>query len=234
MTESLIYSGRELKLFSKAKNWKQYFCRFIIPHIKGRVLEAGAGLGSMTSYLNKTPGLEWVLLEPDVTMASLLKEKIATGIINSGCTVINGTIDNAGNVPFDTIIYIDVLEHIEDDHTEIIKAAALLNPGGKLIVLSPAFQFLFSPFDKAIGHYRRYSKKSLQKVIEGRMKNISIHYLDTAGFFSSLANRLFLKQEYPLEKQIIFWDRFLIPVSVFLDKIFFYSFGKSILGIWEK
>jgi len=184
--------------------------------------------------MNKTPGLEWVMLEPDITMASLLKEKIAAGIINSNCTVINGTIDNAGNVPFDTIIYIDVLEHIENDQAEMIKAAALLKPGGKLIVLSPAFQFLFSPFDKAIGHFRRYSKKSIQKTIQGRMKNVSIHYLDTAGFFSSLANRLFLRQEYPLEKQIIFWDRFLIPASVFLDKIFFYSFGKSILGIWEK
>lgn len=57
-----------------------------------------------------------------------------------------------------------MLEHIEADAAEMNKAAALLNPGGHIIVLSPAFQFLYNPFDKAIGHYRRYNKRMLKKL----------------------------------------------------------------------
>ncbi|MEP6728805.1 MAG: class I SAM-dependent methyltransferase [Bacteroidota bacterium] len=233
MTENFIYPGKELELFSKAKNWKKYLAHFINPHIKGRVLEVGAGLGGMTSWMKHSDEHEWVLLEPDKKMAELLLKKKGNESINNKYSLINGTIDNAGYELFDTIIYIDVLEHIEDDNLEISKAAKLLTPGGKLIILSPAFQFLFNPFDKAIGHFRRYSKNSIRKANNRILKEESLHYLDSAGFFSSLANKLLLRQQYPAQKQLIFWDRFLIPVSFVLDRIFFYSFGKSILGVWK-
>jgi 2-polyprenyl-3-methyl-5-hydroxy-6-metoxy-1,4-benzoquinol methylase len=76
---------------------------------------------------------------------------------------VNGTIaalESTG--PFDTIIYLDVLEHIADDRAELACAARLLSPQGCVIVLSPAHQFLFSPFDQAVGHYRRYSRATLR------------------------------------------------------------------------
>lgn len=63
---------------------------------------------------------------------------------------------------FDTILYIDVLEHIADDRAELVEAARRLNPGGYLVVLSPAHQWLFTAFDAAIGHVRRYTAKSLR------------------------------------------------------------------------
>jgi len=234
MTENFVYPGNELEMFSKAKNWKKYMTRFIKPHIKGRVLEAGAGLGVMTSLLNSDQNAEWILLEPDAKMAKLIQKKKDDGILNKNCTVINGTIENAGVLLFDTIIYIDVLEHIESDRKEIANSVKLLNPGGKLVILCPAFQFLFSPFDAIIGHYRRYTKKTLRNVAEHSLKEVLMRYMDSAGFFASLANKLLLRQKYPTQKQIIFWDRFLVPASFYLDKFFLYAFGKSILGIWQK
>ena len=114
------------------------------------------------------------------------------------------------------------------------KASELLLNGGHLIVLAPACNFLFSPFDKAIGHYRRYSAQTLKPVMPGELKLLKLQYLDSGGFFASMANKLLLKQTYPTEKQIQTWDKFMIPVSKWTDKIFFHSFGKSILGIWRK
>jgi 2-polyprenyl-3-methyl-5-hydroxy-6-metoxy-1,4-benzoquinol methylase len=135
---------------------------------------------------------------------------------------------------FDTILYIDVLEHIENDSIELEMAASRLHKHGKLIILSPAFPALYSHFDKAIGHHRRYTKNEMNALMPQSMSKILLRYLDGSGFFLSFANRLLLKQMYPTLKQIKFWDKYLVPVSIISDRIFNYSFGKSILGIWEK
>ena len=77
--------------------------------------------------------------------------------------LLTGTIADILDRPqrFDAVLYIDVLEHIEDDRGELERATRLLREGGYLIVLSPAHQWLFSPFDEAIGHFRRYDRRSL-------------------------------------------------------------------------
>jgi len=168
-------------------------------------------------------------------MAELLRNKISHNELPKNCKVIEGTISSFENKSqFDTILYIDVLEHIENDKAEIEMAASRLNPGGHLIILSPAFQSLYSKFDNAIGHYRRYTRKELISLIPGSLKLRSLRYLDSSGFFLSFTNRLLLKQKYPTENQVSFWDKLIVPMSRISDKVFNYSFGKSILGVWQK
>ena len=135
---------------------------------------------------------------------------------------------------FDSIIYIDVLEHIEHDAPEIQAAARHLKENGHLIVLSPAHQFLYTPFDKAIGHYRRYNKKSLSAVIPVELETVKLIYLDSIGAFASLANKIALQQSMPTLKQILLWDKKIVPVSTFLDPLIGYLAGKTIVGIWRK
>ena len=114
------------------------------------------------------------------------------------------------------------------------KAANLLNSGGHIIVLSPAFQFLYNPFDKAIGHYRRYNKKMLGMITPAGLQLVSNKYYDSIGYFAALMNKLFLRKKYPTLKQVLFWDNWMVPVSKVTDKLFFHRFGKSIIGILEK
>jgi SAM-dependent methyltransferase len=229
------YPGEELVLFEKAVNWKRYWSSFVLPHIGTRVAEAGAGLGANTLILYRNNTDQWLLLEPDTAMAAMLEKKLATNELPARCRVIHGTLSSLGLAPqFDTIIYIDVLEHIEDDKAEIATAAGLLMHGGKLVILSPAFPSLYSPFDKAIGHYRRYTKRTLKDVIPASLKAVSIRYLDSTGFLMSMINRMFLKQKYPTQKQVNFWDRVGIAISRITDRLLFFSFGKTILGVWEK
>jgi hypothetical protein len=113
------------------------------------------------------------------------------------------------------------------------RAAARLNPGGTVIVLSPAHPFLFTPFDTAIGHFRRYTRNSLQSAAPETLQVEKLIYLDAAGMLASAANRLLLQSAMPTEGQILTWDRMLVPVSRVIDPIFGGRVGKSVLGIWR-
>src|SRR5262249_19659327 len=135
---------------------------------------------------------------------------------------------------FDAILYIDVLEHIEDDRGELARAAERLNAGGALIVLSPAHPFLYTPFDAEIGHFRRYTRASLRAAAPDSLRIGKLKYLDSAGMLASAGNRVLLKASMPTEKQILTWDRMLVPVSRVIDPLLMGRVGKSVLGIWTK
>ena len=229
MNQPFEYSGKELQVFKNATNWKKYYSKKLKPFIKGTVLEVGAGLGETTPFLLNENVKEWTSLEPDETLYETLKAK------NSG-TIIQGSIQNlAISQTFDTILYIDVLEHIENDIAEIEVATKHLNKGGCLIILSPSYNFLMSEFDREIGHFRRYSRKGLLKVVNNSsLKLLKIFHLETAGVLLLLINKYILRKKYPTRGNIKFWDKYFIPISKLTDKLLNYSTGKTIIGIWQK
>ena len=108
-----------------------------------------------------------------------------------------------------------------------------MKPGGVLIVLSPAHQWLFSPFDQAIGHYRRYNRSMLRHLTVSDLKIVSLKYLDSVGLIASLSNR-WLKQKMPTQGQIQLWDTLMVPLSRVFDPILQYAIGKSIIAVWRK
>jgi hypothetical protein len=233
MGEGFTYQGQELELFQSATNWKKYFSGVIRPFIHGKVVEAGAGIGSNITFLDNGSAEKWLLLEPDKQLSSVLNHLKSEGKLPPNCDIQTGTIGDLTGT-FDTIIYIDVLEHIQNDKEELNKAAGLVNPGGNIIVLSPAFQHLFSPFDKAIGHYRRYNKKMMENITPDKMNLLINKYYDSAGYFASLLNKALLRKKYPTQKQVMLWDKWLVPISRVTDMIFLHSFGKSIISVWQK
>lgn len=229
------YIGTELEIFSKAQNWKRYFKSVIAPHFGSRVLEVGAGIGATTAILCDGTQSEWVCLEPDSALLDDVRTKIGDGGLPPCCTPKVGTVQGLlENDRFDSIIYIDVLEHIDADADELDAALRHLKRGGKLVVLSPAWQFLYSPFDRQIGHFRRYTKDSIRAITPQGARITLLKYLDAVGLFTSLANRIFLRQSMPTQEQILFWDRNLVPISRFVDRVVNYAFGRSIVCIWER
>lgn len=221
------YCGSELEIFEKAHHWKAYLRRAIARFVRGSVLEVGAGLGANTRQFAALPFDRWTCLEPDES----LLEQIQPG---PRLELIRGELSTLGpSRRFDAILYIDVLEHIEDDAAELHRAASHLNPNGALIVLSPAHPWLYTPFDRAIGHYRRYTRASLRAVAPPHLNCAKLVYLDSVGMLASLANRLFLNQTLPTASQIRTWDSFLVPCSRVLDPLLFGAVGKSVLGIWR-
>jgi len=226
------YVGSELDLFSAVHNWKSYWSSRIKSFIVGDVLEVGAGIGSNTSYLDQKLSGRWVCLEPDSNLISLIHENLAR-VRHRKYEVVCGTLKKVDAERFDTIIYIDVLEHIENDVVELETASKLLRAGGRLLVLSPAHKFLFTPFDAAIGHYRRYNTSTLRSLTPLGLDLERIFYLDSVGMALSFANRLILKQSMPTKEQLRFWDQCVIPMSRVTDRFLFGSLGKTIVGIWR-
>jgi len=206
-----------------------------MPFIKGDVLEVGAGIGSTTNYLYDGSQRSWLCLEPDPGLFKELEAKIENKELPDRCACVKGIVSDLDpHQKFDTILYIDVIEHIEDDKAELRQAAEKLNEGGHLIVLVPAHQSLFSKFDTAIGHFRRYDKKMLAPIAPPSLQLKKIKYLDSMGLLASLANKYFLKQDYPTLDQIHFWNNLIIPISRVTDILTNYNLGKTLIGIWQK
>jgi len=235
LAHSYSYVGNELELFAEAVHWKRYFRSAISDRLVGDVLEVGAGIGETARHLLDGRQRSWLCLEPDERLASRLRAWAEAGDLAPRPTVqIGTTADVNRRSRFDTILYIDVLEHIEDDRAEMARAAELLAPRGTLIVLSPAFQQLFSEFDRSVGHFRRYTRASLAEVMPASLRQLRLRYLDSVGFIASLSNRALLRQSLPSRRQISVWDRLMIPASRVLDPLFARSFGRSVLAVYER
>lgn len=229
------YVGKELDLFALADNWKRYVKEKIASYITGKVLEVGAGIGATTAALHDGTAQWWICLEPDATLALSLRERIGASHCATTTNVIVGSIRSFIQTPcFDCILYIDVLEHIEDDRGQIEAAAKLVRPGGHIVVLSPAHQWLFSEFDKSIGHLRRYKKATLRTLMPAGWIEEKLIYIDSFGVFLSLGNVLALGQSLPTRSQIALWDRLCIPVSRCIDHLTGGRIGKSVLAVWSK
>jgi SAM-dependent methyltransferase len=152
----------------------------------------------------------------------------------SGCELVVGTLsDLPRHERFDAILYMDVLEHIENDAAELGQAARRLERGGHLIVLAPAHQWLCTPFDRAIGHYRRYNAAMMRRLTPPETVLERLRYLDAAGICASLGNRLLLSSASPTVKQIKTWDGMLVPISRRLDPLLAYKLGKCVLAVWR-
>ena len=233
------YDSLELELFKSAKNWKRYLSHVIRPHLKGSVLEVGAGIGGFTKAicLEMRPNQvdSWWCLEPDAEQTAIIQNDIDREILPAFCTAMAGTLDSLpDHKTFDIILYIDVLEHIEDDRAELANSAAHLALGGKLVVLAPAYGWLFSELDRVVGHFRRYTSGSLVSLDPPDTKFLSCRYYDCVGITASLANRILLRQGIPTPAQIFVWDRYMVPISRRIDPLIGHRIGKSVLGIWEK
>jgi SAM-dependent methyltransferase len=232
--EDIPYAGGELELFRHAGNWKAYWSDRVRPFLGRQVLEVGAGIGENTVLLH-AEGADWTCLEPDPELRRRLRQRLREHRQTRDCTVLGGTTAGlAADALYDSVLYIDVLEHIEDDRGEIARVAEHVAPGGHLIVVAPAHEFLFSRFDAEIGHFRRYDHASLTSLASADLRLVRSSYLDSAGILLSLANRFLLRRDMPTSHNIATWDRFVVPVSVRLDRLLAHRVGKTILVVWRK
>lgn len=234
--ESENYIGSELELFSNATNWKRYYSKLLRKYIFGNVLEVGAGIGETTKYLFNSRCNRWHCLEPDLEFCEIIKKKIGDNILPSSCVVNNGKMRDLKKEDgkYNSILYIDVLEHIEEDLLELTNAEKYLADDGRIVILCPAHNFLYSAFDKKIGHFRRYNTMLVKKSVPKELMIEKCFYLDSIGMLLSYANKMLLNQDMPTSKQINFWDKTIVPLSKVLDPLLCYRFGKSIVTILQR
>lgn len=235
MLTNLDYCGNELEVFSQARNWKKYWMNAIKDYLGDSVLDVGAGIGATAKVLNFKKYDRWVELEPDANLTLKIRQSQSLGELPGYYEIKNGiSSDLDGEEQFDTVLYIDVLEHIEDDRGELLHISRSLVAGGHIIVVSPAHNYLYTEFDKQVGHYRRYNRNTLKEITPENFMIVKLSYLDSVGMLASLANRFFLKSDSPKIGQIRVWDGLMVPLSRVVDKLLLNRIGKSIVYIIKK
>ncbi len=237
MSNFLNYNGWELDFFDKADNFRDYQIDIIKDNLAGSVVEIGPGNGSLCEKYNIFCE-RVVLFEPSKNLFSNLERKFKS---NKKIELNNNEFIFSGK-KFDCFLLMDVIEHIKDPKILLKNLYNSLNDNGKIIINVPAFQHLYSKFDKDVGHFKRYSKKSfLGELLLIQPNNIKMKYYDSLGYFLSAISQLFflLSSKYNknykngFQKKIKLWN-FLIPISKIFDKCLFNSVGKSLFIVIYK
>jgi SAM-dependent methyltransferase len=136
---------------------------------------------------------------------------------------------------FDTIIMINVLEHIEDDHAAIRAASESLVPGGIFAVFVPALPWLYSDFDEDVGHHRRYTQAALRRLMQEEHLNVvKSLYMDVFGVFPWFLLNVLGGIRCVRPRMVQLYDRFLIPITRRIERIGSPAFGKNLLMIGRK
>ena len=224
------YPEIALERFDKSNLFIKYIIFKIRRFLKDDVLEVGAGCGSFTkAYMKHFQSI--TLTDMDNNSFNLLKKNF---INEKKINVINSPTKDIDK-KFNTILYFNVLEHVEEDKLEIKTALEKLNNGGYLIILVPAHQKIYSKLDKAVGHYKRYDIDFFKKNRFENSKIIKLHFLDFLGYLLYYLNKIFFKEEtYPSSIKIFIWDKIFTPFTIAVDFLTGYKFVKNILCIYKK
>ena len=135
--------------------------------------------------------------------------------------------------PFDSVICLNVLEHIEDDLFALRQMRDALTSGGRLALLVPAHQFLYGAFDEAVGHFRRYSKTALRKsLLEAGFTLQSLKFFNFAATLPWFINGRLLRRAYLPNEQVNLANN-LVPL-LRLEKLIGPPFGISLIAIAQK
>jgi SAM-dependent methyltransferase len=219
------YSGHtQLIAMSEARNYNAMLENLLERWLfdRRRLLDIGAGTGEFTArMLNR--GHDVIAVEPDGMQRTLLRSQ--------GILCVGGIEEIARNgvSSFDGAYSLNVLEHIEDDVAALRVWAGVLKPGGVMVLYVPAFPVLYSAMDRAVGHYRRYTRASLEGVArQAGLTVVRSGYADSLGFPASLALRARGGDGSLSGFTVRTYDSLIFPVSQALDGICGRFFGKNV------
>jgi SAM-dependent methyltransferase len=205
------------------------------PELGSRVLEVGCGLGNFTGTLLDREQIVAVDLEPECVARLKVRYPNRANLHAAVCDVLSPEFAALARFRPDTCICLNVLEHIEDHDAALKAMASVLTHGGAIVLMVPAFQALYGPIDKNLGHYRRYNRESMRRLAErAGLKLRKAHYSNLIGFFGWWTNSHILKREAQSPGQIEVFDRFVVPVLSAVEGVVRPPFGQSLVAVLEK
>jgi SAM-dependent methyltransferase len=223
-----IFWLENLKLADRYNNW---IFEQIKPHLGNTVLEVGCGNGNFTVFLvQQCQQVTGIDLKQEYT--DLAKKRLGK---QSKVTIIQGDITKfqTENI-FDTIVMLDVLEHIENDVAVLQQLNKLLIPGGKLIIKVPALNYIYGEMDRIIGHYRRYNKKTLIDVYkQANLDRPLIWYFNLIGIPGWWLNSKILKRTNPPVQQVSLFNK-VVPILSLIESVIKPPVGLSLFAVMSK
>ncbi len=225
---------------SFAKNYHRWILQIFATYLGTRLVEVGAGSGSFSELLLERPIESLTLIEPSGEMFKRLQERIAKLGETARIETLNAAFaDVAARIESlqqpDSIIYVNVLEHIADDERELKLAYRTLSSGGRIFVFVPALRWLYGSFDKQIGHRRRYTLDELsEKCRHAGFRVVRAHYFDVIGIAPWWIKYCLLKSERMEPAAVKFYDKLVVPVAQKMENVLKPGIGKNVVLIGEK
>ncbi len=228
------YAGQDLEALADIPNYQDWILRHFRPHLRGRVLEIGAGVGTLSARYRGAVDRA-VLLEPAPNLISLLRDRFAG---DAGVTVLGERLEDAVGAgrlqaaSFDAVVLINVLEHVDDDAAMLSTIASLLAPGAPLLLFVPALQWLFGSLDELVGHRRRYGKSQLRAVIEGAGFAIrDLRFFDALGVLPWYVTGRVIKAKTFDERAAKIYDTIGVPIGSRAERLVSPPIGKNLLCV---
>jgi SAM-dependent methyltransferase len=230
--EFALTNNFEFEALKQAENYRKRLLLEFGPHLKGDVIEVGAGIGQITTMVKALPAVKSILaVEPDADFCGMFKSGLPD------IPLIRGTVSALSkDSHWDGIVCINVLEHIQDDAAELARYARLLSQRkGRLCLFVPARPEIYAPIDKDFGHFRRYVKADLQqKLNDAGFKIVRLQYYNVTGYFAWWLNFCVLKKRQFEVKSVRMFDRVIFPVTSTVESwLPAPPFGQSLLAVAE-
>lgn len=231
------FFAEDLRQMERAVNYRRWQLRMVAPFLGASVLEVGGGIGNFTNELatsGRNSGRKVTSLEPNEFCFRQLVEK-THGLAN--VRPLRATVEQLDGVlapgeRFDSVVLMNVLEHLSDDRAVLAALAGRLAPGGRLVVLVPAGPWAFGPTDERLGHFRRYDKRSARRVFGAAGLRLEfLRYYNFAGIWGWWWNARFGKRQGQSDAQIRFFDRYVVPVVSRVERFLRPPVGQSILAV---
>lgn len=232
--KEIISSG---SLMMHASKYNELIFNKISKYIKGRTLEFGAGTGNFSEMISKKVP-ELLVIDEKKKSINILNKKL--NHLNN-VKIQNSNIENLNILDCDTVILLNVLEHIKEDQNAIKKLMSVLKKNGYLIIQVPALNYLYSEYDRMVGHYKRYQKNDIKEICKNLNLNlVDLYYFNPIGALGWWYNYCFKKktEKNSQEKndtinQLKFYDKYIVPlINIFDNK--YNPFGISLFAIIKK
>ncbi|HEX8179321.1 MAG TPA: methyltransferase domain-containing protein [Pyrinomonadaceae bacterium] len=240
MGDARAYAGRDLEAMAFARNYHRWLLDSFAPYLGRRLVEVGAGTGSFSELLLERAPASLALVEPATEMHRLLVTKVAGWQTTARVETYNDLFMNvAARIAAverpDSIIYVNVLEHIADDERELRIVCDTLCPRGRVFIFVPALRWLYGSFDRLVGHERRYAWGELRAKCErAGFRVLKASYFDSAGVLPWWAKYRVLRSQQMGAGAVRFYDRFVVPPLRRLETLIPPPVGKNILLVAEK
>lgn len=222
-----------LEIMQAAPNYNRWQFNRIAPYLGRRICEIGAGIGNISSHMADSRPELLVLTDTNAHYRETLQERFARSpeVVVDQLTLPD---ESAGNrfhhYELDTVVALNVLEHIADDIGALGCIATMLRPGGRAVILVPALPGLFGSLDRELGHVRRYTRSSLsRRIVQAGFRVERVFYFNLVGTIGWWVNaRVRQVPRIPVE-QLRYFDT-LVPILRLEDGVPL-PFGQSIIAI---
>jgi SAM-dependent methyltransferase len=231
---SAEYTVRDQERMRLAQNYFQWQSDLVEPFVGQRVVEIGCGLGNFTRHLLNREQVVGLDIEPPCVerwQAAFTEYPNLTGFVRD---VQDPAFLELKRYRPDTVVCLNVLEHIEHDKLALEHMNAVLPSGGRALLIVPAFESLYGPIDWNLGHYRRYSKRPFIELAESIGFRAKVRYLNMPGCLGWWVNAKIFKKTEQSDSQIRFFDSAVVPVISRLEGIIHPPFGQSLFAVLEK